>query len=59
MIPARRKADINQREETTMAFVIAIAVAFTGGLFTGFHQSKTNPEADNFLQTKSHVTYVD
>jgi hypothetical protein len=53
-----RKADMNQREETTMAFVIAIAVAFTGGLFTGFHQSKTDPDADNFLQTESHISYV-
>jgi hypothetical protein len=59
MIPARPEADINQREETTMAFVISLAIAFTGGLFTGFHQSKTNPDADNFLQTKSHVAYVD
>lgn len=42
-----------------MAFVIAIAIAFTGSLFTGFHQSKTNPDANNFLQAKSHVAYVD
>ncbi|MBB4398798.1 hypothetical protein [Bradyrhizobium sp. ERR14] len=42
-----------------MAFVISLAIAFTRGPFTGFHQSKANPDADNFLQTKAHVSYVD
>jgi len=42
-----------------MAFVLSLVIALTGGLFTGFRQSKTNPDADNFLQSKSHISYVD
>jgi len=30
MIPSRPKADINQREETTIAFVLSLAVASPG-----------------------------
>jgi hypothetical protein len=40
-----------------MAVVIAIVVAFGGGLFTGFHQAKANPNADTFLQTSPHIIH--
>lgn len=38
-----------------IALPIAAVVIFGTGLFTGFHQSKTNPDANTFLETHSHV----
>lgn len=55
-ILARRKTGINQRKETNMiALPIAAVAIWIGAMNVGFNQAKTNPDANNIFEAKSHI----
>jgi hypothetical protein len=55
MIPARQKADINQREDTRMALFIAVSALIVGVANMSFQQGQANPDAKSFFQSNAHI----
>ncbi len=62
MISERREADANKREETDVAAFIAVAALIVGTANMSFQQGQSNPDANSFFQSSSHIvhdSYVD
>jgi hypothetical protein len=57
MILARRKADINRREDTEMVAFIAIVGMIVGIGNMGFQQGQANPDAKSFFQSSAHIVH--